>query len=171
MPMSASVDFLESNLKTHNSIGSAALTHSFLMEAGRWSFEGHWVERNGIVLPVKGRTLIDWSQDNWFAMVTKLIFPNSDRPEICFQYRGRLDESECQYTYVLKHNLLGQIEGEGSIGPQSLVQRYWVLGDRLRRNGFETFSRQGDNTYLLCGGLFTGHSLESTIEAILERQD
>lgn len=168
--MSASVDFLEPNLITNYSIGSATLTHSFLIEAGRWTFEGNWIERNGIVLPVKGRTLVDWSQDNWFAMVTKLIFPNSDRPEICFQYRGRLDEAESQYTFVLKHNLLGQIEGEGLIGLQSLVQRYWVLGDRQRRSGFETFSRLDDKTYRLCGGLFTGHSIESTLEAILERQ-
>ena len=146
------------------------MTHSFLMEAGRWTIEGHWLERNGIVFPVKGRTIVAWNQENWFTMVTKLIFPNSDRQEISFQYRGRLDEEERQYTYVLQQSLLGRVEGEGWLGPESIVQRYWVLSDRQRRSGFETYYRINDNTYHLSGGILAGHSLESTIEAILERQ-
>ncbi len=146
------------------------MTHTFLIEAGRWIVEGHWLERNGIVFPVKGRTLVAWSPDDWFTMVTKLVFPDSDRPEISFQYRGRLDEDERQYTYVLQQSLLGQIEGEGWVGNNSIIQRYWVLGDRQRRSGFETFYRLNDNTYHLSGGIVTGHSFASTIEAVLERQ-
>lgn len=140
------------------------------MEAGRWTIEGHWLERNGNVFSVKGRTIVSWNQENWFAMVTKLVFPNGDREEISFEYRGRLDESECQYTYVLQQSLLGQVEGEGWIGPESLVQRYWVLDDRQKRSGFETFYRINDGTYHLCGAILAGHSLASTIEAVLERQ-
>jgi hypothetical protein len=146
------------------------LTHSFLMEAGRWTIEGHWLERNGNVLSVKGRTIVTWNQENWFAMFTKLVFPNGDREEISFEYRGRLDDNECQYTYVLQQSLLGQVEGEGLIGPESLVQRYWVLNDRQKRSGFETFYRINDGTYRLCGAVLAGHSLASTIEAVLERQ-
>ncbi|MCU0534880.1 MAG: hypothetical protein MUD14_13395 [Hydrococcus sp. Prado102] len=146
------------------------MTHSFLVEAGRWSIEGHWLERNGIVFPVKGRTLVAWTQENWFTMVTKLVFPDSDRPEISSQSRGRLDPEEDRYTYVLQQSLLGQVEGEGWIGPESIVQRYWVLGDRQKRSGFETFYRVSDNAYHLSGGLIVGHSLANTIEAVLERQ-
>jgi hypothetical protein len=146
------------------------LTHSFLVEAGRWSIEGHWLERNGIVFPIKGRTLVAWNQENWFTIVAKLVFPDSDRPEISFQYRGRLEREECQYTYVLQQSLLGQVEGEGWIGPESIVQRYWVLGDSQKRSGFETFYKVDDNAYHLSGGLIVGHSLSSTIEAVLERQ-
>lgn len=146
------------------------LTHSFLIEAGRWNIEGNWLERDAMPIPVKGRTIVAWSQDNWFTMVTKLIFPTSDRAEIAFQYRGRLNGEECQYTYVLKQSLLGQIEGEGWIGPKSIIQRYWVLGDRQKHTGFETFYRIDNNTYHLSSGILAGFHLTSTMEATLERQ-
>ncbi len=146
------------------------MAHNFLMEAGRWTIEGNWLERNEPPLAVKGRSIIAWSQDNWFTMVTKLIFLNHDRPEISFQYRGRLDGKERQYTYVLQQSLLGKVEGEGWIAPESIIQRYWVLGDRQRRSGFETFYRLDNDTYHLSSGILAGHYLTSTMEATLERQ-
>lgn len=146
------------------------MAHSFLMQAGRWTIEGSWLDRNQTPIPVKGRTLVAWSNANWFTMVTKLIFPTTEREEISFQYRGRLDLQERQYTYVLEQSLLGQVEGEGWIGPETIIQRYWVLGDRQRRSGFETFYRIDNNSYHLASGILTGHYLTSTMEAILERQ-
>lgn len=169
--MSTGLNLLEPNAKKQDGIGSTnTLTHSFLMEAGRWTLTGHWLERNGVVIPVKGRTLVAWSQDNWFTMVTKLFFLEGDRQEISFQYRGRLDEDETQYTYVLQHSLLGQVEGEGWICPDSIVQRYWVLSDRNRRSGFETFYRIEQGKYHLCGSILLGHAIDSTMEATLEHQ-
>lgn len=146
------------------------MTHTFLMEAGRWNIEGFWLERNEMPVPVKGRTIVAWSQEDWFTMVTKLVFPNSEREEISFQYRGRLSGEERQYTYVLQQSLLGRVEGEGWIAPTSIVQRYWVLGDRQRRSGFETFYRLDNNRYYLTSGILAGHYLTSTMEATLERQ-
>jgi hypothetical protein len=140
------------------------------MTAGRWSIEGFWLERNQISVPVKGRTIIAWNQDDWFTMVTKLVFPDSDRGDISFQYRGRLNAEECQYTYVLQQSLLGRVEGEGWIANNSIVQRYWVLGDRQRRSGFETFYHLSDSRYHLASGILAGHYLTSTMEATLERQ-
>lgn len=139
------------------------------MEAGRWTLEGNWLERNDPPAPVKGKTLIAWSQDDWFTMVTKLIFPDSDRPEIAFQYKGRLDGGERHYTYVLQQSLLGRVEGEGWIGPDSIVQRYWVLNDRQRRSGFETFYQLDNGHYHYSGGILAGHYLTSTMEGILKR--
>ena len=89
--------------------------HTFLLEPGRWVIQGNWLERNSQPIPLKGLTLVVWNRDNWFSMATKLIFPNSDRPEISFQYKGRLHEGERQYTFLLQHNYLGQVEGEGRI--------------------------------------------------------
>lgn len=140
------------------------------MEAGRWTLQGNWLERNGMPIPVKGMTIIAWSRENWFTMVTKLVFPDSEREDISFQYRGRLDAGERQYTFVLKHSVLGHVEGEGWVAPESIVQRYWVLGDRHRRSGFEIRYRLNDNTYYLSSGLMAGHYLTSTMEATLERQ-
>jgi hypothetical protein len=140
------------------------------MESGRWNLEGSWLERNEPPISVKGRTIIAWNQENWFTMVTKLVFPGSEREEISFQYRGRLDGEERQYTYVLQQSLLGRVEGEGWVAPDSIIQRYWVLGDRQRRSGFETFYRIDANTYHLSSGILAGHYLSSTMEAILERQ-
>ncbi|PSF38600.1 hypothetical protein C7H19_03580 [Aphanothece hegewaldii CCALA 016] len=146
------------------------MSHTFLLEAGRWTIEGNWVERNQSPLPCKGRTIIAWTNDNWFTMVTKLSFSRSDREDISFQYRGRLDGDERQYTYVLQQSDLGQIEGEGWVGANSIIQRYWVLSDRQRRSGFETFYRTNNNTYHLSSGILSGHYLISTMEAVLERQ-
>ncbi|MFW6264364.1 MAG: hypothetical protein ACOC3E_02460 [Cyanobacteriota bacterium] len=147
------------------------MAHTFLLEAGRWTLQGNWLERDGMPISVKGKMLIAWSQENWFTMVTKLIFPGNDQlPEISFQYRGRLDSGERRYAFVLQQSQLGQVEGEGWIAPESIVQRYWVLNDRQRRSGFETFYRIDDNTYYLSSGILAGHYLTSTMEATLERQ-
>ena len=146
------------------------MAHSFLMEAGRWIIEGIWLERNENPLLVKGKSIVAWSNDNWFTMVTKLVFLESDRPEIAFQYRGHLNGEKREYSYVLQQSLLGKVEGEGWIGPNSIIQRYWVLGDRQRRSGFETFYRLNNNTYHFSGGILAGHYLTSTIEATFERQ-
>jgi hypothetical protein len=140
------------------------------MEPGRWILQGNWLERNGLPVVVKGKTLVAWSRDDWFTMVTKLIFPGSAREEISLQYRGRLDSGERQYTFVLQHSVLGRVEGEGWVAPESIVQRYWVLGDRQRRSGFETIYRLDANKYYLSSSIMSGHYLTSTMEATLERQ-
>ncbi|HEY9872493.1 MAG TPA: hypothetical protein V6D12_03615 [Candidatus Obscuribacterales bacterium] len=146
------------------------MAHTFLLEPGRWTLQGNWLERNEMPIIVKGRTLVAWGKENWFTMVTKLVFPDSDRQEISFQYKGHLDIGERQYTFVLMHSLLGRVEGEGWVAPESIVQRYWVLGDRQRRTGFETLHQLDDNTYYLSSGIMAGHYLTSTMEATVERQ-
>ena len=132
--------------------------------------QGNWLERNGMPISVKGMTLVAWNRDNWFTMATKLIFPGSDHSEISLQYKGRLHEGERQYTFLLQHNTLGQIEGEGWIGLDTIVQRYWVIGDRQRRSGFETLHRISEDRYYLSSGILAGHFLTNTMEASLERQ-
>jgi len=146
------------------------VTHSFLLEAGRWTLSGTWIERNQLPISVKGKTIVAWGQNNWFTMVTKLVFPDTDRPEISYQYKGRLDSGERQYTYVLQQSILGRVEGEGWVGPESIIQRYWVLGDRQRRSGFETFYKIDAEQYQYSGGILAGHYLTSTVEGILTQQ-
>ncbi len=147
------------------------MTHTFLMEAGRWTLQGNWLERNSLPVVVKGKTLVGWSRDNWFTMVTKLVFPGAETEEVSLQYRGRLALGDRQYTFVLQHSQLGRVEGEGWVAQDSIVQRYWVLGDRQqRRSGFETLYRVDANTYHLTSGMMAGHFLISTMEAVLERQ-
>jgi hypothetical protein len=146
------------------------VSHTFLVEAGRWTLEGSWLERDGLPVNVKGKILIAWSRDNWFTMVTKLVFPGTEREEISLQYRGRLNAGDRQYTFVLQHSLLGRVEGEGWVAPESIVQRYWVLGDRQRRTGFETLHHLENNRYCLSSSIMAGHYLNSTMEAQVERQ-
>jgi hypothetical protein len=146
------------------------VAHTFLMEAGRWTLQGNWLERDGLPVTVKGKILVAWSRDNWYTMVTKLMFPGTEREEISFQYRGRLNSGERQYTFVLQHSLLGRVEGEGWIAPGSIVQRYWVLGDRQRRTGFEALHQLDNNKYRLSSSVMAGHYLTSTMEASVERQ-
>ena len=147
------------------------MSHTFLLEAGRWTLQGNWLDRDGLPLAVKGKILVAWSRDGWYTMVTKLLFPTSDRLEVSFQYRGRLNPGERQYTFVLQHSELGRVEGEGWIAPESIVQRYWVLGDRHRRTGFETLHQLETHKYCLSSSIMAGHCLTSTMEAIVERHE
>lgn len=119
---------------------------------------------------VKGKTLVGWSKDNfWFTMVTKLTFPNSDRPELTMAYKGRIDSDDRRFTFVVEHSDLGKIEGEGIIGPDSITQRYWVMGDKKMRTGFQTLYRRDQNVYSLASAIIAGQNLESTMEAVLTR--
>ncbi len=146
------------------------VAHTFLMESGQWTLEGNWLDRDGMPIAFKGKTIVSWNRTDWFSMVTKLVFPGGDREDIILQYRGRLDTNERQYTFVLQHSELGRVEGEGWIGPDSIVQRYWVLNDdRQRRTGFDTLRHIDDNHYVQSSGLMTGHYLASAQEATLER--
>ena len=146
------------------------MAHSFLLEAGYWGIQGHWLEREQPPIPVKGKTLVAWRED-WFTMVTKLVFPSQERSEISFQYRGHLDHDVQRYTLVLMHSDLGRVEGEGWIGPESIIQRYWVLGDtHQRRSGVETIYRISADTYHLSAAVMAGHYLTTAMEATLQRQ-
>jgi hypothetical protein len=143
------------------------------MESGQWLLEGSWLDRNELPIAVRGKTVVVWNQSDWFSMVTKLVFPGQDREDIILQYRGRLDGNEREYTFVLQHSQLGKIEGEGLICPESIVQRYRVLGDeRQRRNGFETLRKVDPNHYYCSSGIMAGHTLNlmSVMEATLERK-
>ena len=72
------------------------MVHSFLIEPGRWTLQGSWLERDNLPTPVKGKILIAWSRDDWFTMVMKLVFPEAELEEIALQYRGRLMGGDCQ---------------------------------------------------------------------------
>jgi len=146
------------------------VVHSFLIEPGRWTLQGSWIERDRLPVPVKGKILVAWSRDDWFTMVMKLILPNAQPQEMALQYRGRLTSGDCQYTFVLQHSLLGRVEGEGWVAPDSIIQRYWALGDRQRRTGFETLYRLNQQQYHLSSGIMTGHYLTSAMEATLQLQ-
>ncbi|HEY9887445.1 MAG TPA: hypothetical protein V6D02_03540 [Candidatus Obscuribacterales bacterium] len=146
------------------------MNHTFLIEPGRWTLHGNWLERDQMPLAVRGGILIAWNRDDWFTMVMKLTFPNADHDEIALQYKGRLAGGERQYTFVLQHSELGRVEGEGWVAPESVVQRYWCLGDRQRRTGFETLYQLDVSRYHLSSGIMAGHYLTTAIEATLERQ-
>ena len=145
------------------------MTHTFLLEPGRWTLQGNWLERDGQAITVKGRTMVAWGRDDdWFTLVTMLLFPETERENVTLQYRGRLSMGDRQYTFVLQHSDLGRVEGEGWITPESIVQRYWVLGDPKRRTGFETLHRIDEKTYYLSSSVMS-RNLISTMEATMER--
>lgn len=128
------------------------------------------MERDRLPTPVKGKILIAWSRDDWFTMVMKMVLPDTEPAEMALQYRGRLTSGDVQYTFVLQHSLLGRVEGEGWVAPDSIIQRYWALGDRQRRTGFETLYRLDSDRYHLSSGIMTGHYLTSAMEATLHLQ-
>ncbi len=121
-------------------------------------------------MTVKGKILVAWNRNDWFTMVTKLVFPNNEEQKaISLQYKGRIAPGNRQYTFVLQHSVLGRVEGEGWIAPDSIVQQYWALQDRQMRTGFETLYRLSPEKYHFSGGIIAGHHLTSTMEAVVER--
>nr|WP_228021293.1 hypothetical protein [Romeria gracilis] len=142
-----------------------------MIEPGRWTLQGNWLAREVAPAPVKGKILVAWNRDHWFTMVTKLTFPGSELADQVLQHRGRVTSQERQYTFMMQHNLLGTVEGEGWIAPDSIVQRYWVLSDRQQRTGFETLYRLTADQYHLSSGVMAGYYLVSTMEAVLARHD
>lgn len=143
------------------------MAHAFLLESGSWDLVGSWIERDGRTVPFKGKILVSWGKDSWFAMVTKLILDEPDRPDLLWRYRGRLDSQTRRYTFVLDHSDIGTMEGEGIIGDQSIIQRYWALKDNQRRSGFDTISRLDAKTYQFSSAMMAGHRLNNAVEARL----
>ncbi|MDJ0519325.1 MAG: hypothetical protein F6K22_22350 [Okeania sp. SIO2F4] len=147
------------------------MVHTFILESGQWMIAGNWLERNGMLITVKGKTIVTWERTDWFSMETELIFPSQDREDITLQYKGRLDSDERRYTFLLQHSELGKVEGEGWLGIDSIIQRYWVLGnDRQRRSGFETLLHLDQYRYYSSSGVLIGPSLISAMEATIERE-
>ena len=145
------------------------MNHTFLLEPSNWIIKGTWLEKNKASIPFNGATIISWDQSNWFFLKMKIVFPNSDRSEVAFEYKGFLPANKTQYTYVLKRSDFDRIEGEGWLSDNSIIQRYWVLNSERRINGFETFFRIDEGTYHMTSGMMTGNNLITTFEGILER--
>ncbi|MGD1895988.1 MAG: hypothetical protein ACFB16_03440 [Phormidesmis sp.] len=146
------------------------MAHSLLLEPGRWKLQGSWLTREALPTPIKGKILVAWKQVDCFMVATKLTFPEGDHDDIVLQSRGRMTASDRQYTFVLQHSQLGQVEGEGWIAPESIVQRYWSLSDKQRRTGFETLRQISSDRYHFSSGILSGQYLTSTMEAELVRQ-
>ncbi|MDJ0898230.1 MAG: hypothetical protein QNJ55_05415 [Xenococcus sp. MO_188.B8] len=144
------------------------MTHSFLLQSGKWDLQGRYLQKNQSPLMVQGFMDITWKEDNWFKIVSELLFENQPQTKIISKSRGHLDTEIKSYTYVLQHSLLGNIEGEGWIGSQSIVQYYWIVAGNQHRKGLDTFSRLSEDTYALTSVVLERHNLNSTMEATLK---
>jgi hypothetical protein len=145
------------------------MSHTFLLEPGNWIIKGTWLDKKQIQIPFKGAMIVTWNQSNWFQLKTKIVFTSGNMSELTFEYKGLLPANKSQYAYVLKRSDFENIEGEGWVCSESIVQRYWVLGDNRHRNGFETYVYLDDNTYHLTSGMMAGNHLINTMEGFLER--
>lgn len=145
------------------------MSHTFLVDVGRWLLQGQWREGDRLPIQVNGKVLVTYSQDDWFVMAAKLTYDAEDKPDSVLQYRGKLALNDQTYAFILQHSDLGRLEGEGWVGNQSIVQRFWLLGDTKRRGGFENLWRLNDDEYFMSSGLTTGHKLTALLEATLRR--
>lgn len=145
------------------------MAHSFLVEAGYWSVTGHWLKPDLAPIPLEGGIKIAWKRANWFKLTTSLTCHDEASTKIIYQCRGNLNYETSHYTYVSQHNILGNIEGEGRLGKQSIVQYYWFMGTSSKQKGLDTFFFIDQNTYYLTSSILDGHGIKSTIEATLKR--
>jgi hypothetical protein len=146
------------------------VTNTFLLQPGRWKSTGVWQEGNNPSLNVTGKTVVAWSADNWFTMITKLSVDDRPDQDTTWQYRGYLEPGSNRYTFILTHSQMGKIEGEGWIGSESIVQRYWVLDDQHKRVGFEAFHQIDDDNYRLAHSSAGMNRLASLMELQFSRQ-
>ena len=100
-------------------------------------------------------------------MVTQLKLDNESQSEIICQYKGHLDHDRKSYTYVLQHSILGNIEGEGWISSQSIIQYHWIVGATKKRTGIDTFYCISEDVYHFTSVILESHNLSSTMEATL----
>ena len=145
------------------------MAHSFLVDAGYWNVQGHWLKPNLAPIILEGDIQIAWKRTNWFKMTTSLACDDEAQTKIIYQCKGNLNYEEKSYTYVAQHSLLGNIEGEGRLGLKSIIQYYWFLGTTTNKKGLDTFYCIDQNTYYLTSNILEGHSLLSTIEVTLKR--
>lgn len=143
------------------------MAHSFLLESGYWNVNGHWLKPNLAPIPLQGNIQIAWKRENWFKMTTSLTCDDESTTQIIHQCRGNLNYEEKNFTYVAQHSLFGNIEGEGKLGFQSIIQYYWFIGMATKQKGLDTFYRVDQNTYYFTSSILEGHSLKNTMEATL----
>jgi hypothetical protein len=152
------------------------------MTNDRWNLKGHWLlERSGPLLTIGGKLMVVWNDEEWFNLVGKISISSplqsqslqdSDPKyptEITLQYRGHLGVPNQQYTFMLQHSHLGHLEGEGWLMPDSIVQRFWIIGDRERRTGIDQIYRMNDDRYHWSSSIMTSHALVSTMDVTLDR--
>ena len=144
------------------------MNHSFLLQSGKWDVQGRYFTKNQSPSMIQGFVDISWNEDNWFKIVSELSLDHQPQPKMVSKSRGHLDTEKKSYTYVLQHSLLGNIEGEGWIGSQSIVQYYWIVDGNQHRTGFDTFSRLSADTYALTSVVLERHNFNSTMEATLK---
>lgn len=145
------------------------MAHSFLVEAGYWNVSGHWLKPNLAPISLEGGIQTAWRRANWFKITASLTCNDDAATKMIYQCRGNLDYEAKHYTYVSQHSLLGNIEGEGKLGHQSIIQYYWFMDTVSKQKGLDTFYCIDQNTYYLTSSILNGHSIVSTIEATLKR--
>ncbi|MCC0177400.1 hypothetical protein I4641_10470 [Waterburya agarophytonicola K14] len=145
------------------------MAHSFLLEPGYWKITGHWLKPKSTPIPLQGGMQIAWKRETWFKLTTSLVCDDENATKIIYQCRGNLNYEEKNYTYVSQHNLLGNIEGEGRLGFQSIIQYYWFIEATSQQKGLDTYYCVDSNTYHLTSSILDGHSVKHTIEAVLKR--
>ncbi len=143
------------------------MSHTFLLEPGRWNLAGNYIERKSEPVKVNGRILVTWTKDDWFQMAIKLTF--LELPELTLTYKGCLDPDQRRFSFILQHSAMGKIEGEGWVAPASIIQRYWVVDDQKLRTGFQTTYKHTDDCYYLSNSIVAGPAFVSSMDAVLTR--
>ncbi len=144
------------------------MAHSFLLQPGRWSLSGYFSQKHETPISIRGFITVTWKQEHWFKVVTQVILNNESSSEIICKYKGHLDRDRKSYTYVLQHSILGNIEGEGWISSQSIIQYHWIVGATKKRTGMDTFYCVSEDIYHFTSVILETHSLNSVMEATLK---
>lgn len=129
---------------------------------------GHWSNKARELKKLEGLITISWKREKWFDMKTQISLDKSGTQDIVAKCKGHFDNQGKSYSYVLKHNVLGNIEGEGFLNLESIIQYYWLVNSSQRCLGVENFYRIDENTYHMSSLFLESHNFESNMEATLK---
>jgi len=144
------------------------VNHNFLVKPAQWTVKGHLSNKNREFKKLEGLITISWKREQWFDMKTQLSLDKSNSQDIVAKCKGHFDNQGKSYSFVLKHNVLGNIEGEGFLNLESIVQYYWLVNSSRRCLGVENFYRIDENTYHMSSLFLESHNFESNMEATLK---
>ena len=90
------------------------MSHSFLIQPGRWHMSGHTIDQAGQATTISGTWHVRWTQDEWFQMIAQLQLEGSTA---CWDlnYKGFLGPEAQIYNYVSTHTKWGRLEGHGRL--------------------------------------------------------
>lgn len=144
------------------------MSHTFLMEEGKWYASGVLFDEHEVEVPVAGHAFIEHQHDKWLNHSMMRLL--TEKPlEFTNEYEIEpIPEGKAWTSWTSFNPSLGRMTGTFVIVGDSILSTY--RSETGEYSGSEYFLREDENTYQSVGTLFRGAVKVSSWEAILSRE-